>query len=247
VNLEYSKYQWEMMYPQDALEEIRRTGIVYFPFGCVEEHGTHNVMIVDFLPVHRLALRTAEEVPGLVYPPLLVAPAGSPPKTREQMREASLYPPSVFLSVECCRQVYEEMLENFAGMGFKCCVAIGGHGPAIGLMGEIAAELGGKINGMDIIGYSWPRAKGRKEAFPYALGHGEALESSFGWAMHPDAANPERIHEVHTRNVTSQLAHWSEADLTQFAAEMSPELGQRLLDFLVNDLAETVREWQQRR
>ena len=52
------------------------------------------------------------------------------------------------MSVELCRQGITELLESMAGLGFKSCIAFGGHGPTGSLLMDIHKELGGHVGGM---------------------------------------------------------------------------------------------------
>ncbi len=238
--MKYAQYpRWERMFPQDVMAVIKETGTVYFPFGCVEEHGTHNTLTVDYDAVHRIALKAAETVPGVVYPPLLVAPPGNPIHGRLAMRnKANLHAPSVFLSGECCRIVYEEMLENFACMGTKLCVALGGHYPAMNLMEAIAKDNDYCVGSMKIVNFNWfsEVMSTGKFNFPVANGHGGAVETSLSWTTGVDAVDKSRIHEVHGIYPNSQLSHLSSDDLDSIARDMSLELGQAVFDTAVEKL-----------
>jgi len=60
--------------------------------------------------------------------------------------------PSVFTGIEVCEKLYYELFETFAeDLGFKVCVAFGGHGPAGTLIEKIAEQHDGEIKGMKLL------------------------------------------------------------------------------------------------
>ena len=73
----------------------------------------------------------------------VLAPAYIPGYTREELRSGKkeLFPPSLWVSRELCEQVYTELMESFAEIGFKVCMAVGGHWPVEVMLRKIEGKL----------------------------------------------------------------------------------------------------------
>jgi hypothetical protein len=62
--------------------------------------------------------------------------------------EFELYPPSLWVSRELCERIYVELMESMADMGFKVCMALGGHYPADLLLRDLEKRMNGRIGNM---------------------------------------------------------------------------------------------------
>ncbi len=236
---------WEELYPQEFMEILKVKPIVYFPFGIVEEHGTHLALGTDFLPPYRFCLAAVERTGGIVYPPLPAGPGGNPPLSRAAMREPgrNLCPPSLFVSAECCRQIYSEIMENMARMGFKICAAIGGHWPATKLLQTIVQEAGGKIDGMRVIAPNWSSWPVQRGIFKDFGGHGGVVESAVVRYCDPRLCDLTRVDEVFATNFKSQILKTplkDPAKLREIAAGASLELGRKVFEAVVDGIVEAV-------
>ena len=60
-------HRYELNYPHEVMKSLKEIGIVYFPFGVVEEHGTHQDMTADLFAPHCIGLAAAAQTDGLVY------------------------------------------------------------------------------------------------------------------------------------------------------------------------------------
>ena len=90
--------------------------------------------------------------------------------SREELRSRTkdAAPPSCWVSRETCRQLYLELLEMFADLGFRACVAFSGHWPGDYLLSEMQKELGGEVRGMrfwgggtvSLLANHWPKWTG---------------------------------------------------------------------------------------
>ena len=147
-------HKYEELLPEEFYEEQNRASIVYLPIGAPEEHGLQNVLAVDPWTAYEVCLRAADHSGGIVYPIIPFAPAGHPSWSHEELRRraADGAPPSCFVSRELCKSLYIELMETLADLGFKVCMACGGHWPAEVLLKEIDKELGGTIQGMKFWG-----------------------------------------------------------------------------------------------
>lgn len=238
-------HRYELCYPHEVLKVVKENGIVFFPFGAVEEHGTHQDMTADYFTCHCIGLATAELTGGLVYPSIPIAPPGAPPLNREQMRTSKdLATPSVFISVECCRKLYLEFLESFAQIGFKLFVGIGAHGPGQTLFNNIVKDIGGKMGTMDVMPFHVMDGIGdmRKE-FPQSWGHGRTLETAIAWYCgHKGTCKLKQIHGNH-QYYHSQVSSSTSEQLDEFSEQTTLELGKKYFDAHVTRLASLINEW----
>jgi len=238
-------HRWEELFPQELVEIMKETPVVYFPFGCVEEHGTHLALATDYTPVHAISLAVAERAGGIVYPVLPAAPCYFPPLSRHEMRYSGkpLYPPSLFLSRECCRLIYEETLENMAHVGFKYCFAIGGHFPAIKMMDGLATEMGGKIGEMQFVSIDWATMISKSSRFKqYRFAHGGSIETSLVMYCNKNYCDLSKIQDVHQSNFESQLNIHNQEELAKFAKEATWELGRDVFNFVVDSIVKRVEK-----
>ncbi|HNS33030.1 MAG TPA: creatininase family protein [bacterium] len=243
-------HRWEELFPQEFAGIMEKTPIVYFPFGLVEEHGTHLSMCPDFSPVYRMCLAAAERTGGVVYPFLPAAPGFNPPLSREEIRQKRLkgeclYKPSLFLSSECCRLIYDETLESMAGIGFKVCMAVGGHMPAILLMGRLAKEKNGEVEGMRIENIDWTdiilKSTDIGRRYPEGLAHGGIIETALVMYCDKRLCRLSQVLQVRDTNFVSQLARLSDEKLEGIRKNATISLGREIFEAAVSAIADTAR------
>lgn len=247
-------HRWEELFPDEFMEILKQTPLVYFPFGLVEEHGTHLTMATDYTPVYKMCLAAAEITGGIVYPPLLAAPAGSPPLSREDMRirrkreGKPICPPSLFLSKECCQLIYEETLENMASLGFKVCLCVGGHGPAMTLMKNLIDAHGARMDGMRLVNIHWTALDksssvlADKHARRLYNAHGGIVETALVRYCDDRFCDVSRIHKTLTANLGSQLNIFNADELTEIANHATVKLGRAIFDAVVNGMAAAAKQ-----
>ena len=218
-------HRYEELTPYEFEQEKARASIIYISAGPIEYHEECNILGLDTNKGYDWCLAAAEITGGIVFPMLPVAPAGHKPfRSREELQArfslprhrdgyeenfGSMYP-SVFISRETCRALYEELLETFAlELGFKMCVFIGSHGPVGEMLRQIIEEdteaktdRVGTIHGMrlliadsrdynrDIID-AFYREQGIARTF-----HGGVWESALNYAINPEYFQPELLDET---------------------------------------------------
>jgi creatinine amidohydrolase len=62
--------QYERLRPSQIVARREAYPVAYLPIGTIEWHGEHNPVGLDTLKIHALLCRCAEEIGGLVFPPL---------------------------------------------------------------------------------------------------------------------------------------------------------------------------------
>lgn len=240
-------HKYEQLLPEQFYEEWERAPIAYWSCGAMEEHGLHNPLGTDPLVAYEVCLRAAEISGGIVFPSVPFAPAGMPSLSRSQLRARTkeLYAPSLWTSVELCRQVYLELLESLADLGFKACVACSGHWPAEHLLEQIQKEHGGRIGAMKFWGggvlglvRDWLQKESKRE--PLAMGHGMMWETSLMMAVHPDWADLPRAQRIKDGPLLSQLSNQPQPAI-DYIAKANAEYGNRAITLAAQKAAELAR------
>lgn len=67
----------ERMLPHQIEAAMRAKSLIYIPLGAIEYHGLHLPIGLDSLTSHGLCLRVAQEIGGMVMPPLYYGMTGS--------------------------------------------------------------------------------------------------------------------------------------------------------------------------
>lgn len=241
-------HRWQELRPEEFFAEQQRASVAYWACGPMEDHGLQNALGVDPCKAYEICLRSAEDTGGIVFPLVPFAPAGAPALSREEMRsgERQLYPPSLFVSVELCRAIYTELFENLAELGFRLCVAFGGHGPAASLLRQIEEELGGRMGDMAIFTCGSAtfvkdtiRAHAGDDPSPGA--HGGRWETSMNMGLNPDYVYLSRVRSIDESPIPSQLKGRPDAHLASIEAS-SVEFGEELLQTAAQRLTARVRE-----
>jgi creatinine amidohydrolase/Fe(II)-dependent formamide hydrolase-like protein len=214
----------------------------------MEEHGLHNALGVDPYTGYDICLRAVEMSGGILLPPVPLAPAGDPGYSREQLRSRKyeLYPPSLWLSRELCEGIYVELMESMADIGFRVCIAFGGHWPADILLQEIERKYAGKIGTRKIWGGGTIRIlddilKQEMEKEPRIGDHGMMWETSMVAAIRPDWVEVKRAKRITECPLPSQLKGAPPDDIA-YVAYANPEYGKMLLNVAAECLAKLAKE-----
>lgn len=241
-------HKWEEMLPEEFYEEFDRAPIAYWGCGAMEEHGLQNALGTDPYTAYEICLRAVEISGGILFPPVPFAPAGVPGYSREELRsgEKKLYPPSLWTSRELCKQLYVELMESMADMGFKVCMAHGGHWPADLLLQEIEQEKGGQIGEMKFWGGGTVHllrdvVATEAEKDPMITGHGMMWETSLVMAVRPDWVDLARAQRINENPLPSQLKG-SPAEKLTHIANANLEFGNQMLNIAAERMAQLAQE-----
>ncbi|HJN17102.1 MAG TPA: creatininase family protein [Armatimonadota bacterium] len=241
-------HRWEELLPEEFFAEVERAPVVYWSCGAMEEHGLHASLGTDWLQTYEVCLRAVEMTGGIVFPQVPFAPAGIPGMSREELRGKTdeLFAPSLWVSRELCVRLYTELMESMADMGFKACVALGGHYPAELLLQAMHEETGGVVRGM-----KWHAAgtvsllREEIDALlaedPHVSGHGGMWETSLICAARPGWTDLSRAERVMDVGFPSQLQKLGAPGLRKIA-DATPEIGEKLLNFGAEKAARYARE-----
>ncbi len=242
-------HKWEELLPEEFNEEFRRAPIAYLACGGMEEHGLHNALGVDLHIAYDICLRAVALSGGILFPPVPFVPAGSPALSREALRSGKhdLFPPSLWVSRELCETLYVELLESLADLGFKVCIALGGHGPAFLLLREIEKQRQGRVGDMkfwggservslDAIGIGRTRPEDRDLAV-----HAGMLETSLIAACRPDWVDLKRVERTLSSPLPLQLKA-STREQIALVAGANPEFGEARLRVVSERIAAHAQE-----
>ena len=240
-------HKWDELLPEELFAEMARAPIAYWCCGAMEEHGLHMALGNDWIQMYEVCLRAAAVTGGVVFPAVPFAPAGIPGYSREELRSGGkeLYPPSLWVSRELCERLYTELMESFADMGFKVCIALGGHYPADLLLRELEKQNEGRIGNMLFYGGGTVELLQDKIAEmgrddPTLGGHGGMWESSLVMAVRPDWADLSRAERVVDAPFPSQLTNMSPEKLARIK-DATAEFGAELLELAVAQTVERAR------
>ena len=241
-------HKYEDLRPEEFYAELERAPIAYWGCGAMEEHGLQNPLGVDLCTAYEICLRAVKISGGIVFPPVPFAPAYMPPGlSRRELRDKSkeLFAPSLWTSGELCKQIYLELLESLADLGFKSCVAFSGHAPADRLLQQMDKELGGKVGGMRFWGGGTVSILGDhlKEVakeHPLGMGHGMMWETSIVMALNPEWVDLSRTKRVKEYPRPSQLSNQPDKNLDD-VANANADLGNRELNLAAERAAQLAR------
>ena len=246
-----ASHRYEDLLPEQFYEELGRTPLAYFAAGAMEEHGLHNPLGTDYRQDYEVCLRAAEITGGIVFPPVPFAPAGIPGYSRAELRRAcpdKLFPPSLWISREACELLYTELLESLADLGFKACVALGGHYPADLLLQDLCQRHAGRIGGMAFWGGGTVALLNDDDFLakleqrePNSGGHGMMWETSLIMAIRPDRVELPRATRIQDSPLPSQLKGNAPESMARLA-DANVALGEELLARMVEVAVGKARE-----
>jgi len=242
-------HKYEDLLPEEFYAELERAPIAYWGCGAMEDHGLQNALGVDLFAAYEICLRAARISGGIVFPPVPFAIAYGPPGlSRRELREKTkeLFPPSLWVSGELCRELYIELMESLADLGFKVCMAFAGHGPANGLLQQIEKKLGGRIGTMKFWGGGVgsilrDHLKEQAKQDPLGMGHGMKWETSIVMALHPEWVDLPRAKRIKEHALPSQLKNQSQERIDHIATA-NAELGNRILNLAAERTAKLAQE-----
>ena len=242
-------HKYEDLLPEEFYAELERAPIAYWGCGSMEEHGLQNALGTDLFTAYEICLRAVKISGGIVFPPVPFAIAYAPPgASRRELRERTkeFYPPSLWVSGELCRQIYIELMESLADLGFKACIAFSGHAPADSLLQQIEKELGGRIGAMKFWGGGTgsilrDHLKEQAKEDPLGTGHGMKWETSIVMALHPEWVDLPRAKRIKDYERPSQLKKQSQERIDHIATA-NAELGNRILNLAAERAAKLAQD-----
>lgn len=210
-------HKFEEITPYEFKEEQKRASIIYLSTGPLEFHEECNALGVDAFKGYDWCLAAAERTGGIVFPAMPLGVKCGLPRfegdnnylERDEIRDimtgavklhGRFGGPGLFTSFTLCKNIFKELLQNFAeDLNFKLCVFVGTHGPNGTLCNEIVAECGGTVSGMKVMPVRTLQynldviQEYYKKKNIQRISHGGLWEAAFNYAMNPDFFHPEYL------------------------------------------------------
>ena len=224
--------QWEELLSKEFAERLEACPVCYMPLGTLERHGSHLPFGQDEMKAHGLCVAAAAKHGGIVLPPLHWGTHGrraddykrGDPSVRVTAKQPA---GSVYISEGCLMNLLMEMLREVEYAGFKVVVALTGHYPMVQVDAvKAAAAQYQTTSPMKIWALAEYELSGEVEV---GKDHAGKWETSLFWALYPDLVDMDRCPDPDTGQFL-----WTNPE----ALEASPELGQRLVDYIADRLGE---------
>lgn len=257
--------RFELMRPDEILEEKKRLPLVFLPIGPLEWHGPHLPLGTDPLIAYEVALRIAREVGGVVFPPFYWG--------TERERDANTlkslgfrgdewivgmdFPDnsmkSLYISEEFFGLGVRVILEKLVERGYKFIVIVNGHGATnqILTLERLAKEF---ENEKDVVVMAEFVAVPDEQGI-VDYGHAVASETSKLMAIYPDRVSIDKLPSKNRRyryrdfGIVDSDAFFGrpalnfevqEKDDPRFSA--NPEIGEKLLQRAVRVITDRVKQ-----
>ncbi|NLG50484.1 MAG: creatininase family protein [Chloroflexi bacterium] len=139
--------RYERLRPAQIVARREACPVAYLPIGTIEWHGEHNPVGLDTIKMHALLERCAQQIGGLVFPPLYYgehreqALMEANAMDRDKIAEKMHLPPSnfdpgyMYHSVEQQNTNYHHLLlhimHEIKSLGFRVLVIGAGHYPLL--------------------------------------------------------------------------------------------------------------------
>ena len=214
--------------------------LAFLPVGSVERHGDHLPLGTDTIIAEHLARELASRTNGILLPTIPYGPCIA-------LRD---YPGTFDVDWEALYRYVLSVLREAARNGLRKVVIVNGHGGNTNVL-KFAARKASIEHDMQIVIFDWWRdvaQEVRKELFPRP-GHAGEDETSVLLAIRPDLADMERADANEVPHPTLSLYSPSTyrevfvKPLIGDARRADPERGRRLLDAVIEEVLDFLREW----
>ncbi len=223
--------RYERLYGNELFDLIQERALAWLPLGILEKHGAHLPWGLDGLKAHRICLRLATKLGGVVLPATHLAGIHGDcheiDEAEYRKRHATvgdlLYREQTFCSF------LSETFDGLANIGFQVIVAYTGHYPKIQtrILQETAETFNTK--GLATVIPFWE---------PLACGSGDHAgkwETSIYLALAPDEVRLDAIRDERT----GQVGYYRGQDVRRHTSE---EFGQKALAQVAAYLTEAIEQ-----
>lgn len=254
--------QFELLRPNEILEEKEKCSIVYLPIGSLEWHGPAMPYGTDAIAATEIAKRVARNIGGIVMPTLYM---GTEKKRRKETLDSigldnneyivgMDFPNNSMTSLYAREDIFavtvREYLRILVNQGYKLIVIINGHGASgqtaqlSRLADEFTGETCSKV--ISVLGIA-PLDENDRD-----LGHATRLETSIQMAINKDSVDLKQLPEKGEKIKSSD---YGIVDADTFAGkpnkdktvifdprEATAELGEKYIKAAVNMVSKIVKE-----
>ena len=117
--------RWNEMTAQEIVEAREKCGgVCILPMGCIERHGSHLPVAIDYMMAWHFADLAANLEPAMVFPPWYLG----------SLSDCSFAPGTIVFPLELCLKCLESLCSEIARNGYKKILLLnthGGNGPLI--------------------------------------------------------------------------------------------------------------------
>jgi creatinine amidohydrolase len=237
----------EMLHP-DLLEQILdETPVAFVPLGTFEHHGWHLPIGFDGIKARALCERTAAKTGGVVLPTFFYGTGGGHIGYRW----------TFIHDEEEVATIVEATIDRLADHGFKTIVVLTGHyaREQVAMVRRLAEEANERHPGVTFIGLSEPQVTTPDGDDRFGGDHAAKYETSIAMALNPEWAqldrltpgrDPERTTLPDTPRREGPAFDPNDPLYAVYGqdprTEASQELGERIVNEIVDRLAEQVNE-----
>lgn len=242
-------YKLEELTAPEFIQAVAKSSeTCILPIGVFEKHGAHLPLGTDLFAAREMALRAAEKEYAVVFPWYYFS----------QINEARQQPGTISYSPDLIWKVLQETLDELNRNGFKKIIIVNGHGGNNAFLNYFGmAQLSERRNyalywfqpsyGGELL----KKVEALTERDPYDQ-HGGNRETSLMMAITPHLVHPDRADRQsgvdqdrlkHLPNVYTGIWWYARYPnhYSGYGSKATAEAGQLLLDHVVNQLVETIR------
>jgi len=117
----------ERMRPAQLNAACRQCPVAYIPFGATEYHGQHLPIGLDGLKAHGILVRTAQQLGGIVLPPIYHGTGGAHAE----------FEWTWMTDEDTCVNLLCSTLIGLERSGIRCVIMMCGHGPNAGAIDRV--------------------------------------------------------------------------------------------------------------
>ena len=246
----------EMTWPE-VEAAARRGAVAVWSVGATEQHGPHLPVGVDTLIPFELSLRLAERLDLVIVPPQQFGHRSRPLSGGGQS-----FPGTTSLRAETLVAVVADVVAELARSGFRRIALVNWHGENVNLLwagvdrareegrlGEAKVMLVERVfNAFEPEEMDFLFADAA-EGFPgWPAEHAAIMETSLVMALRPDLVRAEKIADDRSEQrpfyevIPTPPEHIAPSGVLAEASKASPEKGERLVELIVDRLADALRE-----
>lgn len=225
------KIHYAALRPEEFLKRLEEAPVGYLPLGTLEWHGYHMPLGADSIQSQEVMERIAEDVGGIVFPPLFLGPDIQDGKGHYGMDICAFQEDAASQLAGSCYYVPEELfgdilkqtVANAKRAGFRLMV-VHGHGPSINYVESHKAEFSLPLYTLFDLAYQG------KDGIQ--TDHAASNETSITMALHPEWVDMDAIDRF-----GYPVASWGEDPRTG----ASIERGKRLIIANVEKAASSLK------
>lgn len=134
-----TKVCYERMFPDEFANALKKNPTAYLAVGSLEWHGYHNALGLDTLKAWKILQEVAQEVGGIVFPPIYLGLDLFPdqnPETHENKKYDCYH-----LAETQLHDLIKAYIEQMRLIGFKKVVLLAGHYPNLTPLQEMVKSF----------------------------------------------------------------------------------------------------------